>query len=43
MKERFAKLGGDPMLMTPDEFAAQIKQEIATNIDLVKKAGIQAN
>jgi len=43
MKERFAKLGGDPMVMAPDAFAAQMKQEIATNIELVKKAGIQAN
>jgi tripartite-type tricarboxylate transporter receptor subunit TctC len=43
MKERFAKLGGDPMVMTPDAFAAQMKQEIGANIELVKKAGIQAN
>ncbi len=43
MKERLAKLGADPMLMTSDQFAAQVKQEIAANIELIKKAGIQAN
>jgi len=43
MKERLAKLGADPMLATPEQFGAQLKKEIADNIELIKKAGIQAN
>ena len=43
MKDRLAKLGADPMVMTPEQFATQIKEEIASNIDLIKKAGITAN
>jgi len=43
MKERLAKLGADPMLATPEQFATQFKNEIAANIELIKKAGIQAN
>lgn len=43
MKERLAKLGADPMVMTPEQFGAQLKKEIADNIELIKKAGIQAN
>ncbi len=43
MKERLAKLGADPMLATPEQFATQVKDEIASNIELIKKAGIQAN
>jgi tripartite-type tricarboxylate transporter receptor subunit TctC len=43
MKERMAKIGAEPMLMTPAEFDAYIKAEIATNAALVKAAGIKVN
>jgi len=43
MKERLGKLGADTMRMTPEQFAAQFKEEIAANIELIKKAGITAN
>ena len=42
-KERMAKLGADPMPMTPKEFDAYIKKELAANAALVKAAGIQVN
>ena len=43
MQERMAKLGAEPMLMTPAEFDAYIKKEIASNAALVKAAGIAVN
>jgi tripartite-type tricarboxylate transporter receptor subunit TctC len=43
MKERLAKIGADPWIMKPEAFAAQIQKEIASNIDLVKKAKIEPN
>ena len=43
MKERMAKIGAEPMLMTPAEFDAYIKAEIATNAALVKAAKITVN
>ena len=43
MKERMAKLGAEPMLMTPSEFDAYIKMEIGANAALVKAAGITVN
>ena len=43
MKERMAKLGAEPMLMTPPEFDAYIKMEIGANAALVKAAGITIN
>ncbi len=42
-KERMSKLGADPMPMTPKEFDAYIRKELATNAALVKAAGIQVN
>ena len=42
-KERMAKLGAEPMLMTPAEFDAYIRKEIASNAALVKAAGITVN
>ena len=42
-KERLAKLGAEPMLMTPVEFDAWIRKEIASNAALVKAAGITVN
>ena len=43
LKERMAKIGAEPMLMTPQEFDAYIKMEIGTNAALVKAAGIKVN
>ena len=43
LKERMAKIGAEPMLMTPQEFDAYIKKEIGTNAALVKAAGIKVN
>ena len=43
LNERMAKLGAEQMLMTPQEFDAYIKKEIATNAALVKAAGITVN
>lgn len=42
-KERMAKIGADPMLMTPKEFDAYIRKELASNAALVKAAGIKVN
>jgi tripartite-type tricarboxylate transporter receptor subunit TctC len=43
MHERLVKLGVDPMVMTPGEFDAYIRKDIATNAALVKAAGIKAH
>ena len=43
LRERMAKIGAEPMLMTPREFDAHIKSEIAINAALVKAAGIKVN
>ena len=43
MRERMAKIGAEPMPMTPAEFDAYIKVEIAANAALVKAAGIKVN
>jgi tripartite-type tricarboxylate transporter receptor subunit TctC len=43
MQERMAKMGAEPMLMTPSEFDAYIKMEIGANAALVKAAGITVN
>ena len=43
MLERMAKFGAEPMLMSPSEFDAYIKKEIASNAALVKAAGIAVN
>ena len=43
MYERMGRLGAQSMLMTPQQFDAYIKNEIATNAQLVKAAGIQVN
>lgn len=41
--EKFAAQGIEPMPMTSAEFDAQIKKEIATNMALVKAAGLKFN
>lgn len=40
VKERFLKLGADAWTLKPAQFDAYIKQEIASNAELVKAAGI---
>ena len=40
VKERFAKVGAEPMAMTPQQFDAYIRDEIAANTRLVNEAGI---
>jgi tripartite-type tricarboxylate transporter receptor subunit TctC len=40
VKERFAKVGAEPMPMTPQQFDALVKDEIAANKVLVKSANI---
>ena len=40
VKERFAKLGADAWTLTPEQFDAYIKTEIASNAKLVQAAGL---
>jgi len=40
VKERFAKVGAEPMSLKPEQFDAYIRDEIAVNVRLVKAAGI---
>jgi len=40
VKERFAKLGADAWTLKPEQFDAYIKEEIASNAQLVKAAGL---
>lgn len=43
VRDRLAKAGIAPMIMTPDEFAARIKNEIVANAVVAKAAGIKPN
>jgi tripartite-type tricarboxylate transporter receptor subunit TctC len=43
VKEKLANIGGDPMPMTPAEFAAFVNKETDVNAALVKAAGIKIN
>ena len=43
LSERLEKLGADPMLISPAQFDALVKQEIEMNTQLVKAAGIEVN
>jgi tripartite-type tricarboxylate transporter receptor subunit TctC len=43
IKERLARMGADPMPMTPGQFDAMIVKEIGENRELVKAAGIKVN
>ncbi len=43
VKERFLKLGADPLSMSLPEFEAMIRDEFESNARLIKAAGIQAN
>jgi tripartite-type tricarboxylate transporter receptor subunit TctC len=42
LQEKLAKLGVEPMTMTPEQFSAYVKTEIVANAALVKAAGITA-
>ena len=42
VREKLAGLGVDPMLMSPDEFAAHVEREVALNAALAHKAGLKA-
>ena len=41
VRERMARLGADPMSMTPEQFDQYVRDEIAANTALVKKASIK--
>src|SRR5262245_41455518 len=43
VQDKLAGLGAEPMTMTPSEFDAFLRDEIAMNASLVKAAGIKAN
>jgi tripartite-type tricarboxylate transporter receptor subunit TctC len=41
--KKLADLGADPLKVSPEEFEAMVKREIAANAAVVKAAGIKAN
>jgi tripartite-type tricarboxylate transporter receptor subunit TctC len=41
--KKFADLGAEPLTITPEEFDAMVKREIAANAVVVKAAGIKVN
>jgi tripartite-type tricarboxylate transporter receptor subunit TctC len=43
VRDKLAKAGIAPSVMSPDQFAAQIKQEIVANAAIVRAAGIKPN
>lgn len=43
VKERFLKLGADPLIISLPEFEAMIRDEFESNAKLIKAAGIKAN
>ena len=43
VREKLEALGVEPMTMTPDEFDARVKSEIAMNAALVRTIGLRAN
>ena len=43
IKQAAEKLGAEPMMMTPSQYDAFIRAEIATIADVVKAAGIKPN
>ena len=42
-RDRHAKLGADPMPMTPEQFDAQMREDLATLGGLLRAAGVKAN
>ena len=43
IKDRLSKLGAEPMPMSPEQFDAYIREELAANAKIVKAAGVKAN
>ena len=43
IRERWARLGQDAQIFTPEQFDAYLRDEMASNAALVKAAGIKAN
>jgi tripartite-type tricarboxylate transporter receptor subunit TctC len=43
IRERFLKLGGDPLIMSQPEFEAMIREEFEANARLIKAADIKSN
>ena len=41
MRERLTGLGADAMPMSPEQFDALIKDEMASNAEIIKAAGIK--
>ena len=43
VRDRHAKLGADPMPMSPEQFDAQMREDLATLGGLLRAAGVKAN
>jgi tripartite-type tricarboxylate transporter receptor subunit TctC len=43
VKQKVAALGIDPLVMTPSEFGAYVKDDVAMNAALVKAVGVKSN
>lgn len=43
MRERFAQIGIEPLVMTPEQFDASMRKEFATMGPIMKAAGVKAN
>jgi tripartite-type tricarboxylate transporter receptor subunit TctC len=43
VKERLARLGAEPLPLTPEQFEALIRDELVANEKLIRAAGIKAN
>jgi tripartite-type tricarboxylate transporter receptor subunit TctC len=43
LRDKLSKAGVAPLLMTPDDFSARIRKEVAENIAVAKAAGIKPN
>jgi len=43
VRERLAKLGAEPMPMTPERFDAYVREEIAANEKIIRAAGVKGN
>jgi len=43
IREKFLKIGADPLTMSQEQFEAMVKDEFESNARLIKSAGIKAN
>jgi tripartite-type tricarboxylate transporter receptor subunit TctC len=43
VQERLKQLGMEPLTLSPAQFDAQIRDEIAANAKVIKNAGIKTN